>query len=63
MRNVFTDLLIIIIVSITDDLTRVMLTFTKNLDYFPIRLESGLEIIYHVKVDHEKAMVSYNNIY
>ena len=53
MRNVSTDLLIIIIVSITDDLTRVILTFTKNLDYFPIRLESGLEIIYHVEVDHE----------
>ncbi len=54
MRNVyyiFTDLLII--ASITDDLTRVILTFTKNLDYFPIRLESGLEIIYHVEVDHE----------
>ncbi len=52
MRNVFTDLLIIIIVSITDDLTRVILTFTKNYDSFPIRLESGLEITYHVEVDH-----------
>ncbi len=60
MRNVFTDLLIIIIVSITDDLTRVILTFTKNYDSFP---RSGLEIMYHIKVDHEMAMVSYNNIY